>query len=49
MIYLGPNLLKVTKMKVFLTLNLEDNFIAPNHFPIDQQYTTKFTAINFRG
>ena len=46
---LGPNLLKVTRMKVLLTLNLADNSIAPNLLPVDQQFTTKFTAVNFRG
>ena len=46
---LGPNLLKVTRMKVLLNLNLADNSIAPNHLPVDQQFLPKFTAVNFRG
>ena len=49
MIYLGPNILKATRMKVLLTLNLADNFIAPNLLPVNQQFTTKFTAVNFIG
>ena len=35
MIYLGPNLLKVTRMKILRYLNLADNSITPNHLPVD--------------
>ena len=49
MIYLGPNLLKVTRMKVPLYLNLADNSIAPKILPVDHQCSPKFTAVNFRG
>ena len=49
MIYLGPNLLKVTRMKVLLTLNLADNSIAPKTFHVDQQFSLKFIVVNFKG
>ena len=49
MIYLGPNLLKVTRMKVLLTLNLADKLYGSKTLPVDHQCSPKFTAVNFRG
>ena len=46
---LDPNPLKVTRVKVLLTLNLPDNSIASKLLPVDQQFSSKFTAVNFRG
>ena len=49
MVHLGPNLRKVTRVKVLLYLNLADNSIAPKLLPVDQQFSSKFSAVNFRG
>ena len=49
MINLDPFLLKLTRMKVLLYLNLADNSIAPKTLPIDHQCSPKFAAVNFRG
>ena len=48
MLNLDPNLLKITRMKVLLYLTLPKNSIVTNHLPVEQQYTIKFTAVNFR-
>ena len=49
MIYLGPNVLKITRMKVLLYLNLADNSVAPKTLLVDHQCSPKFTVVNFRG
>ena len=45
---LDPNPLKVTRVKVLITLNLPDKSFASKPLPVDQQCLVKFTEVNFR-
>ena len=45
---LDPFTLTTSRIIVLPSLNLPDKSIWPNHIPVEQQYTIKFTTVKFR-